>query len=107
MNLLGEVERSRVINYGELVVMEEGNKVEGPMTRDLRRLRSSLSKGDDKELVVTGEVGGGEDGDLLEEDMRILKKSVRSRMEEVIEMDKNDVHILKNFGKGIVLEDRF
>ncbi|GKB74217.1 hypothetical protein Tco_0935629 [Tanacetum coccineum] len=34
---------SRVLNYGELVVMEEGNRVDGLMTRYLRRLRSSLN----------------------------------------------------------------
>ncbi|GJS23083.1 hypothetical protein Tco_0451715, partial [Tanacetum coccineum] len=59
-----EVEYSRVLNYGELVVIEEGKRVEGPMTRDLRRLRSSLigfcgGEEDEKELVEMGEVGGG------------------------------------------------
>ncbi|GJW26141.1 hypothetical protein Tco_0039952 [Tanacetum coccineum] len=77
--LFRRIKHSKMVNYGEEVVIEEGKCVEGPMMIDLIRLRSSLSGGihgkvggkglmaliacwrgkeDDKELVVMGEVGG-------------------------------------------------
>ncbi|GJS60786.1 hypothetical protein Tco_0655570 [Tanacetum coccineum] len=74
----------KVIHNGNRV--EQGNRVEGG------------GEGDDKELVVIGEVGGvlfgGGDGeDLLEDNIKILRRSERFRREEVIEIEKNDVHI--------------
>ncbi|GKA26578.1 hypothetical protein Tco_0712687 [Tanacetum coccineum] len=52
-------------------------------------------KGCDKELVVMGEVGGvllggGDGGDVLEEDMRIMKRSEEFRREEVIECEEDE-----------------
>ncbi|GJV51019.1 hypothetical protein Tco_1446760 [Tanacetum coccineum] len=52
----------------------------------------------ERELFEIGEVGvvlvgGGEGGDLLEDDIENLKRSERFRSEDVIEMKKNDVHI--------------
>ncbi|GJU73409.1 hypothetical protein Tco_1264814 [Tanacetum coccineum] len=44
--------------------------------------------------------------DGREEDMKIFRRSERFRREDVIEMEKNDVHILKNFGKGMVLKNK-
>ncbi|GJS24542.1 hypothetical protein Tco_0453174 [Tanacetum coccineum] len=51
---------------------------------------------DERELFEIGEVGvvifgGGED--LLEEDIEILRRSERFRRDEVIEMEKNVIHI--------------
>nr|GEU58434.1 hypothetical protein [Tanacetum cinerariifolium] len=40
----GELELSIVLNYGKEVVIEDGNWVEGPMMRDLIRLRGFLGK---------------------------------------------------------------
>ncbi|GJZ10853.1 hypothetical protein Tco_0545612 [Tanacetum coccineum] len=53
---------------------------------------------DEKELVEMGEVGGGPFGggegeDLLEDDMMIVRKSGRFEEYDVIEREKNDVHI--------------
>nr|GEV70906.1 hypothetical protein [Tanacetum cinerariifolium] len=43
-------------------------------------------------------------GDLLEDDIKNLKRSDGFRSEDVIEM-KSDYHILRNFRKGMVLEN--
>nr|GEV52368.1 hypothetical protein [Tanacetum cinerariifolium] len=68
-NVRGENELSRVLNYGEEIVIEDENRLEGPMMRDLIRLRFWVEfcggEEDKKELLEMGEVevvlfGGGE-----------------------------------------------
>ncbi|GJU33071.1 hypothetical protein Tco_1176660 [Tanacetum coccineum] len=54
--------------------------------------------GDEREFVVIEEVGrdlygGGEGGDLLEDDIKTLRRSEGCIREVVIEMKKNDVYI--------------
>nr|GEX09252.1 hypothetical protein [Tanacetum cinerariifolium] len=45
-------------------------------------------------------------GDLLEDDIKNLKRSDGFRNEDVIKMKKSDYHILRNFRKGMVLENK-
>ncbi|GKB86783.1 hypothetical protein Tco_0959055 [Tanacetum coccineum] len=118
-----EVNCPNGINYGEDVVIKDGNKVEGPMMMDLIQLRSSLNisntsrtsddrEGDDREFVVIGDVGevlfsGGEGGDLLEDDIETLRGSERCIREVVIEIKKNVVYIEKFLERHGVEEQRF
>nr|GEZ86314.1 hypothetical protein [Tanacetum cinerariifolium] len=56
---------------------------------------------DERELFEIGESRG----DLLDDDIKILKISERFRREEVIEMEKNVIHKYRSFRKGMVLEN--
>ncbi|GJZ08062.1 hypothetical protein Tco_0542345 [Tanacetum coccineum] len=72
------------------------------------RFCGEFCKGEEyeRELFEIGEVGvvlvsGGEG----EDDIESLKRSEGFRSEDVIEMKKNDVHIKRNFGKSMILEN--
>nr|GEW14395.1 hypothetical protein [Tanacetum cinerariifolium] len=56
---------------------------------------------DERELFEIGESRG----DLLKDDIEILRRSKRFRREDVIEMEKNVIHIYRSFENGMVLEN--